>query len=296
MARHGHTLRAESRPPGTVATASPPAPQPGLLAPGLLTLARWRLLAMHRTADVGHLGGNLSALDAMMLVHHELLGEADRFVLSKGHAAGALYVTLWSRGLIADAELDSFHGEGTRLPGHPPARGLPGSRFGTGSLGHGLSLAAGLALAARLQHRTGRVFCLTSDGEWQEGSTFEALIFCAHQRLANLTILIDHNRLQGFGTTGEVASLDPIGRTLAGFAVEIREADGHDLAAMRRALAPGTDRPVVVVLHTVKGRGVPAIEGRLDSHYLPLTEAQYLAAILGTPEAMSGETATGESA
>ncbi|PIK73132.1 transketolase [Methylobacterium frigidaeris] len=246
---------------------------------------------MHRTAGVGHVGGNLSALDAMMLVHHEMLADADRFVLSKGHAAGALYVTLWSRGLITDAELDSFHTDGTRLPGHPPARGLPGIRFGTGSLGHGLSLAGGLALAARLQGREGRVFCLTSDGEWQEGSTLEALIFCAHRRLSNLTILIDHNRLQGFGTTDEVASLDPIGRVLAGFSVEIREADGHDLPAMRRALAPGTDRPVVVVLHTVKGHGVPAIEGRLDSHYLPLTEEQVQAAILGDAVLGTGENA-----
>ncbi|NGM35503.1 transketolase [Methylobacterium sp. DB0501] len=238
---------------------------------------------MHREAHVGHVGGNLSAFDAMMLVHHEMLGAADRFVLSKGHAAGALYVTLWSRGLISEAELASFHADATRLPGHPPAGGLPGIRFGTGSLGHGLPLAGGLALAARLQRREGRVFCLTSDGEWQEGSTFEALIFCAHRRLSNLTILIDHNRLQGFGTTAEVASLDPIGRVLAGFDVEIREADGHDLPDMRRALVPGTDRPVVVVLHTVKGRGVPAIEGRLDSHYLPLTEDQVRAAMLGIP-------------
>ncbi|GJD63097.1 transketolase [Methylobacterium frigidaeris] len=285
MARRGHTLRAETPPHGAVPAGLAP------LAPGLLRLARWRLLAMHRTAGVGHVGGNLSALDAMMLVHHEMLADADRFVLSKGHAAGALYVTLWSRGLITDAELDSFHTDGTRLPGHPPARGLPGIRFGTGSLGHGLSLAGGLALAARLQGREGRVFCLTSDGEWQEGSTLEALIFCAHRRLSNLTILIDHNRLQGFGTTDEVASLDPIGRVLAGFSVEIREADGHDLPAMRRALAPGTDRPVVVVLHTVKGHGVPAIEGRLDSHYLPLTEEQVQAAILGDAVLGTGENA-----
>ncbi|SFV04343.1 transketolase [Methylobacterium sp. 174MFSha1.1] len=280
MARRGHTLRAETPPHGALPAG------PASLAPGLLTLARWRLLAMHRRAGVGHVGGNLSALDAMMLVHHEMLSEADRFVLSKGHAAGALYVTLWSRGLLTEAELDTFHADGTRLPGHPPAghppgRGLPGIRFGTGSLGHGLSLAAGLALAARLQGRPGRVFCLTSDGEWQEGSTLEALIFCAHRRLSNLTILIDHNRLQGFGTTGEVASLDPIGRALSGFSVETREADGHDLAQMRRALTPGTDRPVVVVLHTVKGHGVPAIAGRLDSHYLPLTEEQVQEAILG---------------
>lgn len=251
---------------------------------GFLTLARWRLLAMHHAARVGHLGGNLSALDAMMLVHHEFLGPQDRFVLSKGHAAGAYYITLWSRGLVSDAELASFHGEGTRLAGHPPARGLPAIRFGTGSLGHGLSLSAGLALAARLQGRPGRVFCLTSDGEWQEGSTFEALIFSAHRRLSNLTILIDHNRLQGFGTTAEVASLDPIGRVLQGFDVEIREADGHDLDAMRRALAPGGDRPVVVVLHTQKGHGVPAIAGRMDSHYLPLTDAQFHEAVTGVQE------------
>lgn len=272
--------RARERP--DLANAPPPVGAP--LTPGMLALARWRLLAMHHAAGVGHLGGNLSALDAMMVVHHEWLGPEDRFVLSKGHAAGAYYITLWSRGLIGDAELATFHGEGTRLAGHPPAKGHPAIRFGTGSLGHGLSLAGGLALAARLQNRSGRVFCLTSDGEWQEGATFEALIFCAHRRLANLTILIDHNRLQGFGTTAEVASLDPIGAVLSGFDVEIREADGHDLDAMRRALAPGSGRPVVVVLHTVKGHGVPAIAGRMDSHYRPLTEAQFVEAVTGVEE------------
>ncbi|MCJ2037275.1 1-deoxy-D-xylulose-5-phosphate synthase N-terminal domain-containing protein [Methylobacterium sp. J-068] len=273
---------------GKPASRAPVSPDAATrLEPGLLRLARWRLIAMHHAAGVGHLGGNLSALDAMMLVHHEMLGSQDRFVLSKGHAAGAYYVTLWSRGLIGDAELESFHGEGTRLAGHPPAGALPAIRFGTGSLGHGLSLAGGLALAARLQDRPGRVFCLTSDGEWQEGSTLEALIFCAHRRLSNLTILVDHNRLQGFGTTAEVASLDPIGRALGGFAVEIREADGHDLADMRRALEPGTDRPVVVVLHTRKGHGVPSIEGRMDSHYLPLTDAQFREALTGVREPLA---------
>ena len=253
----------------------------GTLASGLLRLARWRLLAMHHAAGVGHLGGNLSAFDAMMLVHHEMLRPQDRFVLSKGHAAGAYYVTLWSLGLITDAELDTFHGEGTRLAGHPPARGVAAIRFGTGSLGHGVSLAAGLALSMRLQDRPGHVFCLTSDGEWQEGSTLEALIFAAHNKLGNLTILIDNNRLQGFGTTRDVASMEPLAAKLAGFDVEIREADGHDLADMRRALTPGRERPTLVVLHTVKGYGVPAIEGRMDSHYRPLTDDQYREAVTG---------------
>jgi len=252
------------------------------LLPGLLRLARIRLLQMHHRAKVGHLGGNLSCFDALMLVHHEFLGRNDRFVLSKGHAAGAYYVTLWSLGRLDDAALDTFHAEGTRLPGHPPPRGIPDVLFATGSLGHGLSLASGLALSAKLRGVDRRVFCLTSDGEWQEGATLEALIFAAHHRLSNLTILVDHNRLQGFGGTGAVASMDPLGVRLSGFDVEIRDLDGHDLAAMRRGLAPATgSSPLLAVLHTRKGNGVPAIENRLESHYLPLTDEQFRDAVCG---------------
>jgi transketolase len=249
------------------------------LVPADMNNARRRLLMMHYYARVGHLGSNLSALDAMMVVHHELMGESDRFVLSKGHAAGAYYVTLWSLGLIADWELSTFHQENTRLPAHPPARGLPPILFSTGSLGHGLSLAAGLALAARLKGESHRVFCLTSDGEWQEGSTFEALIFACHHKLSNLTILVDHNGLQGFGTTAEVASMDPLSHKLAGFDVDLRRCDGHDLQALRDNLAPSGGLPVLVIMRTRKGNGVPDFEGLLESHYLPLTERQYRAAI-----------------
>jgi transketolase len=244
-----------------------------------IAVVRRRLLQMHWHSRVGHLGGNLSALDSMLLVHHEFLRPRDRFILSKGHSAGAYYVTLWSLGLLSDAELDTFHQDNTRLAGHPPAHGIPEIAFSTGSLGHGLPLAAGLALAARLQRHNRRVFCMTSDGEWQEGSTLEALVFAAHQALANLTILVDHNGLQGFGSTAEVASMDPLGAKLAGFNVEVRECDGHDLVALRAALAPSTNRPVVVIMHTIKGRGVPGVEGRMESHYLPLTEADYRGAL-----------------
>src|SRR5882724_1335685 len=172
-----------------------------------LDRARRRLIEMHYRTRTGHLGGNLSCIDAMMLVHHEAMGRDDRFVLSKGHSAGAMYVALWSLGQLSDEDLNSFHQDNTLLGGHPPPRGIPGILFGTGSLGHGLSLAAGLALAARLQPRDRRIFCLTSDGEWQEGSTLEAAIFAAHHSLSNLVILVDHNRLQGFGSTAEVASM-----------------------------------------------------------------------------------------
>lgn len=246
-----------------------------------LNRARRRLIDMHFRAKAGHIGGNLSCLDAMMLIYHEYLGTEDRFILSKGHSAGALYVTLWSLGRLTDSDLDRFHQDDTLLGGHPPARGIPEVRFATGSLGHGLSLAAGLALAAKLQGVNRRIFCLTSDGEWQEGSTFEAAIFSAHHGFDNLTILVDHNGLQGFGSTDAVASMNPLSERLSGFGFEIRNCDGHDLGSMRAVLAPGRNRPVIVMLSTTKGRGVPDVAGTVESHYLPLTAEQYAGAMAG---------------
>src|SRR5271165_1974219 len=240
-----------------------------------LNRARRRLVDMHYRAKAGHIGGNLSCLDAMMLVHHEHLGTDDRFILSKGHSAGALYVTLWSLGRLTDSDLDRFHQDDTLLAGHPPARGIPDIRFATGSLGHGLSLAAGLALAAKLQRVNRRVFCLTSDGEWQEGSTLEAAIFSAHHRFDNLTIMVDHNRLQGFGSTNEVASMSPLHECLSGLGFEIRKCDGHDLGGMRTVLDPDRNRPLIVILNTIKGHGVPDVADTVESHYLPLTAEQY---------------------
>jgi transketolase len=251
------------------------------LSPEDVIRAKRQLLEMHYRNRIGHLGGNLSALDAMLLLHHELMGQRDRFILSKGHSAGAYYITLWSLGLITETELTTFHQDGTRLSGHPPAQGIPQILFSTGSLGHGLSLAAGLALAARLKGETRRVFCLTSDGEWQEGSTLEALIFICHHNLSNLTILVDHNGLQGFGTTAEVASMDPLDAKLSGFEIDLRRCDGHDLQALRDTLTPMSNRPVAVIMDTRKGHGVPDFEGRMESHYLPPTEPQYQAAMAG---------------
>lgn len=249
------------------------------VTPALLQRGRRRLLQMHHEAGVGHLGGNLSAIDAMLVAHHEFIGPHDHFILSKGHSAGALYVALWSIGRLTDDDLRQFHRDGTLLAGHPPAAGIPEIAFATGSLGHGLSLAAGTALGLRLKDQSGRVLCLTSDGEWQEGSTWEALIFIAHQRLSNLTVLVDHNGLQGFGTTAEVASMSPLWSRLQGFDIDLDIIDGHDPEAIRAALSRTGERPRLVVLRTVKGRGVTAMEGRMASHYLPLTDAAYAAAV-----------------
>lgn len=240
-----------------------------------LKRARRRLLKMHYESGVGHIGGNLSCIDALMVLFHEQMSTDDTFVLSKGHSAGALYVALWSVGKLPDNQLKTFHRDGTSLPGHPPVNAFPDIAFATGSLGHGLSLAAGTALGYRLKDASGHVFCLTSDGEWQEGSTWEALSFAAHHRLSNLTVLIDHNGLQGFGDTCSVASMAPIWEKLQGFNIALQIIDGHDIDQLRNALSVRSDTASVIVLKTIKGRGVSFMQNRMEWHYLPLTDSQY---------------------
>jgi transketolase len=238
---------------------------------------------MHYEARVGHIGGNLSALDLLLGLHHDVMGPDDAFVLSKGHAAGAMYVTLWSMGRLSDEDLSQFHQDGTRLGGHPPATGIPEILFATGSLGHGLSLAAGLALARKLTGRPGRAFCLLSDGEWNEGSNWEALIFAAHQKLDNLTLIIDANGLQGFGSTREVANLDPLHEKFRAFGLATDVIDGHDpdLIAATLGRSADTDHPGprVVVAQTHKGCGVSFMQGKMEWHYLPMNEDQYRQAL-----------------
>ena len=200
-------------------------------------------------------------------------------MLSKGHSAGAYYVTLWSLGKLPEEDLRLFHKDNTRLSGHPPTGGIEEIQFATGSLGHGLSLAAGLAMGKRLRGEPGRVFCLLSDGEWNEGSCWEALIFARHHGLDNLTMIVDLNGLQGFGSTREVADLDPLADKFRAFGVPTEEIDGHDPEAIRNALErdPGSFHAVVARTH--KGSGVSFMEDRMEWHYLPMTENQYLQAI-----------------
>jgi transketolase len=245
----------------------------------LLKKAKLRLLRMHYESKVGHIGGNLSALDVMVFLHSQVMQERDIFVLSKGHAAGALYATLWVRGKLTDEDLATFHCDNTKLAGHPIAGWHHDIPFATGSLGHGLSLAAGRALAKRLEKEEGMVYCLTSDGEWQEGSNWEALIFIAHHRLGNLTVLVDANGLQGFGKTVDVASMEPLGAKFQCHEVTVVEIDGHDPIALKSALEMKTDRPLIIILRTIKGHGVSYMENLMEWHYLPMTEAQYLAAV-----------------
>lgn len=243
-------------------------------------MALKRLLRMHFEAGVGHLGGNLSVLDTLLVLYHDVMGVDDRLVLSKGHAAGALYIALWSAGRLAEDELATFHKDGTRLSGHPPAAGLPDVPFATGSLGHGFGLACGMALALKLSGKPGRVFCVTSDGEWNEGSTWEALHFAAHHRLDNLVTVVDVNGLQGFGTTEEVCDLSPLADKLAVHHVEVEEVDGHEPSALTACLSrPGRGLCRVVLARTHKGNGVSFMCDRMEWHYLPLSAEQYQRAV-----------------
>jgi transketolase len=182
-------------------------------------------------------------------------------------------------GRLTDLDLKTFHQDNTLLAGHPPATGVTDIPFATGSLGHGLSLAAGTALAMQLRGQPDRVFCMTSDGEWQEGSTWEALIFACHHKLTNLTVLVDHNGLQGFGTTAAVASMSPLHEKLLGFDVQVTCVNGHDLSGIRDALCVSPPKLHIIVLETIKGNGVRFMENKLEWHYLPLSLEQFHAAM-----------------
>lgn len=241
----------------------------------LLLSTKLRLLKMHYDSNCGHIGGNFSCIDALMTLHHLVMNPGDRFILSKGHSAGALYVTLWSLGKLKDSDLNTFSKDNTLLPGHPSGAGIPDLLFSTGSLGHGPSLAAGLALAARHQKTDRQIYCLCSDGEWQEGSCWEALAFAVHHQLGNLTILIDQNGLQGFGKTEKIVSCSDLTPRISSFGAYVQNINGHHCLDIKNSLInKSTEKPNVLILDTVKGKGLH-FEGEMESHYLPLSKDQY---------------------
>jgi transketolase len=241
-----------------------------------------RFLAMYKAAHAGHVGSSLSCAEILVFLKCAWMREADAFVLSKGHAVAALYALLAELKALDPGELDSFYRDGTRLPALPPVNTLDEIPFATGSLGHGLSLSAGMALGAALNRRHRRFFCLTSDGELDEGSTWEAALFIAHHRLTNLIWLIDRNRIQALGGTEEVLALEPLDAKLRAFGFQVIVADGHDfgsLLAARDACTRRPGKPVAVICNTVKGRGLADLQGTVASHYLPMTDAQYARAL-----------------
>lgn len=241
---------------------------------------RQRIIGIAATPEGCHLGGSLSSADILTVLYLSVLhfrphephwAERDIFVLSKGHAAAALYAVLAECGLLAERELETYGQRGSRLAGHP-LRGLPGVEFPTGSLGHGLSLGVGAALAARMDKRANRVFVLLGDGELQEGSVWEAAATASRQRLDQLVAIVDHNRLQINGPV----RIDGLADRWSAFGWGVREVDGHDVGALLTCLGTvplQAERPSVVIARTVKGKGLAGYENRVKSHYVKLTAA-----------------------
>jgi transketolase len=194
----------------------------------------------------------------------------DRFILSKGHACAAYYAALAEKGFFPEEWLDSFLLDGGRLAGHATHSGVPGVELSTGSLGHGLPVACGMALSAKRDGLGWRTFVLLSEGECDEGSTWEAALFAGHHGLDNLVAVVDHNKVQSFGRTRDILDLSPFADKWAAFGWAVEEADGHDIHRLAELLGslpfkPG--RPSCLIAHTVKGKGVPFMEDELLWHY-----------------------------
>lgn len=202
--------------------------------------------------------------------------DRDRFILSKGHATAILYAILAERGFFPLPELASYAADGSRLMAHA-SHSVPGVEFSTGSLGHGMGFACGRALSARRLGQGWRVFTLLSDGELDEGSTWEGILFAPQHRLANLVAIVDYNRMQSLGHVSEVLELAPLAEKFRAFRWSVREADGHDHAAIRSALREvpwDAERPSCLIARTVKGKGVPFLENQLLWHYRAPNPAQ----------------------
>ena len=244
---------------------------------------REHVLRESRRANVGHIGSALSIADIIAALYGGILRIAapddpdrDRFVLSKGHAALALYAALALRGWLTGEQLATYCSDDSLLGVHPE-RELPGVDFSTGSLGHGLSVAAGSALAARKSGSSRRAFVLVSDAELNEGSTWEAVMFAAQHRLENLYAIVDSNGQQALGYTRDVIAIENAVDRFASFGWDAREIDGHDVTAIRQAVdrAATDSRPHVLVARTVFGRGVSFMESRIKWHYWPMSADEF---------------------
>lgn len=240
------------------------------------------ILEQSKRARVGHIGSALSIADIIAALYGRVLRigtpddpDRDRFILSKGHAALALYAALALRGLIPRDQLNSYCAENTLLGVHPEHE-LPGVDFCSGSLGQGLSFGAGAALAARMQGSDRRVFVLLSDAECNEGSIWEAAMFAAHHQLGNLTAIIDLNGQQALGYTKDVCNMPNMAERWRAFGWDTAEIDGHDVDAMAEKMANYRgQRPQMLVARTTFGQGVSFMHNQIKWHYLPMTDDEY---------------------
>ncbi|HLA45285.1 MAG TPA: transketolase [Aggregatilineales bacterium] len=244
------------------------------------------ILEQSRRVNVGHIGSALSIADIIAALYNGILNinhpndpQRDRFLLSKGHAVLAVYAALFLRGWISEGELNTFCGDNTLLGVHPEFE-LTGIDFSTGSLGQGLSIAAGAALAARIQGASRRVFALISDAECNEGSTWEAAMFAAQHRLTNLVAILDFNKQQAFGYIKDVIDTSNMADRWRAFGWDVHEIDGHNTDEITRTIESlAADAPHMIIAHTTFGKGVSYMENRIKWHYMPMSDEEYQQAL-----------------
>ncbi|WP_400239893.1 transketolase [Methanomethylophilus alvi] len=252
---------------------------------------RLDVVEMTTAAGSGHPGGSLSSADLLATLYFRIMNidpadpymeDRDRFILSKGHAAPILYATLAERGYFPTDELKTLRQLGSRLQGHPAYREVPGIEVTTGSLGQGLSMACGMALAGKMDSKDYRVYCLMGDGELQEGQNWEAAMFAHRYGLNNLIGFVDRNRLQICGNTEEVMSLDPLPEKFRAFGWNVIIIDGHNIRQIIDACdkaARSKKNPTVIIMNTIKGKGVSFMENNVDFHGRSCKPDEYAKAV-----------------
>ncbi len=263
-----------------------------------VTLIRQKALWMRRRAfqmvyeaQLGHPGGDFSAIDIMATLYFGILRfdpkqpdlpTRDRFIMSKGHATGALYTALSAAGYFPESWLATYMQAKSKLNGHPNRNYLPGIETNTGPLGHGMPVALGIAIAGQITGRDYRTFVLTGDGELQEGSNWEAAMTAGHRKLENFTLIVDRNRLQQGAGTEDTNGLDPLDDKFRAFGWQVEMVDGHDpqaLLAVLGASAKGRCKPLAVIANTVKGKGVSFMENKANWHHGVPNAAQFAQAM-----------------
>ena len=245
------------------------------------------IIEMSFRAKSAHTGGALSCVEILVSLYFEIMNadpqnpydkDRDRLVFSKAHDAKALYAVLAERGFFDEKLLEGYESNNGKLPGHSTRHCVPGVEVSAGSLGHGLSMAVGMAYAGKIDDKKHKIFCIISDGECDEGSVWEGILFAGHHKLDNLVAIVDYNKLQGFGYTKDVLDLEPFSQKWESFGWEKVELDGHNFNELITAfnkLPIKKNKPTVIIAHTIKGLGgVPIYVNKVSSQYKPPTQEE----------------------
>ena len=250
---------------------------------------RLHALEMTHLGGSSHIGSIFSIADILAVLYEDILffnpkkpdlKERDRFILSKGHSGAGVYAALAEKDFFPVSELKKHYSDGSKFSGHVSHKGVPGVEFSTGSLGHGLSVSCGLALSAKLDKQNHKIFCLMSDGECDEGSNWEAILFAAHHNLDNLIAIVDYNKLQSIYSPKQTLNLEPFKDKWEAFGWNVQEVDGHDQKKLKETFntKPSNNRPNCIICHTVKGKGVSFMENNNLWHYRSPQGKEYLEA------------------